>query len=62
MRFDSQVGKGNVNKIVFAGVVGILTYICDKTLLVLPGLSPVIARSVGIRLVNPVGELLKNWL
>lgn len=61
MRFDSQVGKGNVNKNVFASVVEILTYICVKLLLVLPGLSPVIARSVGVRLVNQIRELLKNW-
>lgn len=62
MRFDSWVGKGNVNKNVFAGVVEILTYICVKLLLVLPGISPVIARSVGVRLINPIRELLKNWL
>lgn len=57
MRFDSQVGKRNVNKNVFAGVVEILTCICVKLLLVLPGLSPVIERSVGVRLVNPIREL-----
>lgn len=57
MRFDSQVGKRNVNKNVFAGVVEILTCICMKLLLVLPGLSPVIERSVGVRLVNPIREL-----
>lgn len=62
MRFDSQVGKGNVNKNVFASVVEILTYICVKLLLVLSGFSPVIARSVGVRLVNSKRELLKNWL
>lgn len=61
MRFDSQAGKGNVNKNVFASVVEILTYICVKLLLVLPGLSPVIARSIGVRLVNQIRELLKNW-
>lgn len=57
MRFDSQVGKRNVNKNVFAGVVEILTCIGMKLLLVLPGLSPVIERSVGVRLVNPIREL-----
>lgn len=43
MRFNRQGGKGNVSENVFAGVVEILMYICDKSLLALPRLSPVVA-------------------
>ena len=62
MRFNSQGGKGNVNENAFAGVIEILMYLCDKSLLVLPGLSPVVAGSVGLRLVDATRELLENWL
>lgn len=46
----------------FAGVVEILMYRRDKSLLVLPQLSPVVAGSVGFRLVDAMRELLENWL
>jgi len=62
MRFNSQGGKGNVNENVFAAVVEVLMYICDNSLHALPKLSPVIAGSVELRLVDAIRELLGNWL
>lgn len=62
MRFNSQGEKGNDNENVFAGVVEILMYICDKSSLVPPGLSPAVAGSVGLSLVDAMREFLENWL
>lgn len=62
MRFNSQSGNGNVSDNVFPGVVEILMYVGDKSILVLLRLSPVVARSVGLRLVDTVRELLENCL
>lgn len=61
-RFNSQGGNGNVSDNVFPGVVEILLYLGDMSILVRLGLSPVAAGSVGLRLVDTMRELSENCL